>query len=141
MLTNEQLNEYILKATNYMKDTEAQSSQIGVYLKELSNIFHAHLSIKENGVYGLLEAATIQFQITLQQLPMDVKPDMKLKLHDLLVKFATALDTIAGNVAELDNANLEIYKAISNMFLYIEKLFRLKDVINMYPQPRGFPPM
>lgn len=141
MISNEQLKEYIQKVSEYMKDTEAQNSQIGVYLKELSNIFHAHLSIKEDGIYGLLEAGTIQFQLTLQQLPMDIKQEMKLKLRDLLVKFASSLDVIATNIAELDSGNMELYKAISNLFLYIEKLFRLKDVINLFSQSRGFPPM
>ena len=141
MLTNEQLKKYINDVSTYMKDTEAQNTQIGVYLKELSNIFHAHLSIKQDGIYGLLEAGTIQFQITLSQLPIDIKQEMKLRLRDLLVKFATALDIIATNLEELDTGNMEIYKAISNLFLYIERLFRLKDIINTFPQPRGFPPM
>ena len=125
MISNEQLKEYIHKLSAYMKDTEAQNVQIGMYLKELSNIFHAHLSIKQIGIYGLLEAGTIQFQLTLQQLPMDIKQDMKLKLRELLLKFAGSLDVIAENVEELDTGNMELYKAISNLFLCIEKLFYL----------------
>jgi len=141
MISNEQLKEYVQKVSEYMKDAEAQIAQICVYLKELSNIFHAHLSIKQDGIYGLLEAGTIQFQLTLQQLPIDIKQEMKLRLRDLLVKFAGSLDTIAVNIEELDSGNMDLYKAISNLFLCIEKLFRLKDVINVFPQPRGFPPM
>ena len=139
MITTEEMKKYIEKISDYMKNTEAQQTKICVYLRDLSNVFHSQSYIKQNGNYGMMDSAIFQFQSTLQQIPQDVKSEIKQKLRDLIVNFSRQLDVIAENLANLDNGTMEIFKAISNLFLYVENLFRLKDSIGSYPRPPPFP--
>ncbi len=139
MLTNEELKENMLKIADYMKKPDAQNSQISVYLKNLSNTFYALLIVKDNGNYAMLQAVIIQFQMTLQQMPQDIKSDIKQKLRELFLNFSRELSIIAENLAQLDSGNMEIYKATSNLYLYVNKLFKLKELTVSYQRPAPFP--
>lgn len=139
MLTNEELKEYMQKIADYMKKPDAQNSQIGVYLKNLSNTFYSLLIVKDNGNFAMIQAVIIQFQMTLQQMPQDIKSDVKQKLRELLLNFSRDLVIIAENLENLESGNMEIFNAISNLYLYVNKLFKLKELTVTYPRPAPFP--
>lgn len=139
MLTNEELQKYIKKITDYMKNPEAQKSQTCGYLRDLSNIFHSISYLKQNGNYGMMDSAIFQFQSTLQQVPQDLKSELSQKLRELTLSFSRQLDVIAENIINLENGSIDIFKAIANLFLCVENLFRLKDSIASYQRPPPFP--
>ena len=139
MLTNEELKEYMQKIAEYMKDPDAQNSRISVYLKNLSNTFYAILIVKDNGNYAMIQAVIIQFQMTLQQMPPDIKSDIKQKLRELLLNFSRELVVISENLENLETGNMEIFKATSNLYLYVNKLFKLKELTVSYQRPAPFP--
>ncbi|MFX0140751.1 MAG: hypothetical protein ACFFDN_44345 [Candidatus Hodarchaeota archaeon] len=138
MLTNEELKEYLQEIVEYMKKPDAQNSKISVYLKNLSNTFYSLLTVKENGNFAMIQAVTIQFQMTLQQMPQDIKSEVKQKLRELLLNFSRDLGVIAENLENLESGNMEIYKATSNLYLYINQFFKLKELTVTYPRPGPF---
>lgn len=137
MLTNEELKEFTKKITNYMRKPEAQNFKMVLDLKELSNIYHSLIVIKENGNYGMLEAAIAQFQFSLQQIRQDVKSEIKQKLRELILDFSQSLDVIAENLDDLETGTLDIFKTMSKLYLCVQKMFNLKDLItsSSYPKP------
>ncbi len=139
MLTNEELKKYIKKISDYMKNADAQQSQTCGYLRDLSNVFHSISFLKQNGNYGMMDSAIFQFQSTLSQVPQDLKSEVSQKLRELTLNFSRQLDTIVENITDLENGSIDIFKAIANLFLCVENLFRLKDSIGSYPRPAPFP--
>ncbi|MFX0140750.1 MAG: hypothetical protein ACFFDN_44340 [Candidatus Hodarchaeota archaeon] len=139
MLTNEELQKYIKKITDYMKNPDAQNAQTCGYLRDLSNVFHSISYLKQNGNYGMMDSAIFQFQSTLTQVPQDLKSEISHKLRELLLNFSRQLDAIAEDITNLENGSMDIFKAIANLFLCVENLFRLKDSIASYPRPGPFP--
>ncbi|NVM03542.1 MAG: hypothetical protein HWN67_14530, partial [Candidatus Helarchaeota archaeon] len=67
------------------------------------------------------------------------KSELSQKLRDLTLNFSRQLDAIAENITSLENGSMDIFKAIANLFLCVENLFRLKDSIASYPRPPPFP--
>ena len=133
------MKKYMQELSDYAKKPDAQNSQISVYLKYIANTFYSCLSVKENGNYGMLQAVVIQFQMTLHQMPQDIKSESSQKLSEIILNFLRQLDIIAENLENLDSGNIEIYKAISKLFLYVDKLFKLKESIVSYPMSGPFP--
>ena len=141
MLSKDKFKEYIKKTTSNLRDPDAPTSKINSNLKELFNMFHALLVIKQNGNFGMLEGVIFQFQVTLQQLPQDMKPEHKQKLRELFLKYSESLEIIAENLGDLESGSMIIFNALSVMFLCVEKLFKLRDLITTYPRQPSFPPM
>jgi hypothetical protein len=140
MLKVEDVSEYLLKMIEEMKENDFEKVQISMYSKELANLFHPLALLKENGNYAIMDAISIQLHFVLQQMPSEIKPDINNKLHAELVKYAKNLEVIERNLKELEVGNLEIYKALSNLFLIVKKLYIIKDKITpQYRNPPLFP--
>jgi len=102
-------------------------------------MFHTFSILKENGNFGMIEAASFQFQVTVQQLPPDLKSEMNEKLRDVEIDFAKSLIIIAENLEDLEEGTMELFKAISQLFVCVERLFKIKELIGS--SYRGQPPL
>lgn len=90
----------------------------------------------------MLEGVLFQLHVTLGGIRDDVKIEIKNKLRVIITDFADSLNVIAEKLNDLEGGTLEIFQELSKLFLLVEKLYRLKDIIaGSYPQPQPFLPM